>query len=75
MTYLYAYLAICCICYYQTYGLILERFGTLDKAILQFLQEMKSDIPHNLSFNQWKVMLCIVLFFLSPFIIVGRILK
>ena len=75
MIYLYTYLAICCICFYQTYGLILERFGTLDKAILQFLQETKSDLPHNLSFNQFKVIVCTVLFLLSPFIIVGRILK
>lgn len=79
MTYIYAYLAICCICYYQTYELLIERYGSIDFIVeilkSQYEHEYGKEGLQYLSDKAIKVILFIVLFIMSPFIIMGRVLK
>lgn len=79
MIYIYTYLLICCITYYQTYQQILYRFGDFDffvQSVREALtREYGRDLIDQYKNGQIKLGLYVVLFFTSPFLIVTGVFR
>lgn len=79
MIYIYTYLLICCITYFQVYQQILYRFDSFDYFVEQVRKLLKyeygKDVVDPISDQQIKIGLYVVVFLTSPFLLVTGVFK